>query len=169
MAAENWKDIPGYEGYYQVSDLGRVKSLERKVKTFRASRIKKEKILSSHNHQGYECIQLVNKNAKRRGFRIHQLVAMAFLNHKTSAKSRVVDHINGIKNDNRVSNLQVISQRKNVLKGSRERCSSNYYGCHKIRDKWRSTITIKGKSTYLGTFETPIEAHNAYKKAMSEI
>ena len=79
---EIWKDIPSYEGFYQVSNLGRVKSLQRKCKSKSGLRLVGEKIRKPNlKKTGYLQISL-NKNGIKKHHRVHQLVAMAFLNHK---------------------------------------------------------------------------------------
>ena len=107
---EIWKDIPNYEGYYQVSNLGNV------------SRVNSNSNLKAGNTHGYlQVVLCVNKQKKN--YKVHQLVAMAFLNHKPCGMKLVVDHINGKKTDNRVENLQVITNRNNrhkILKKSEQ-------------------------------------------------
>ena len=80
---ENWKDIKGYEGLYQVSNLGRVKSLERNAyKPNGVARKKEEKILASAlNSNGYSFVNLY-KNGKRKSMLVHRLVAMAFIENQ---------------------------------------------------------------------------------------
>ena len=90
---EIWKDIPDYEGYYQVSNYGRVKSLERKVKRGNhfmiiVSKIKKQYL----NVRKYLTITLQKNNSKKT-FQIHQLVSFSYLNHKPQQYKKVVDHI----------------------------------------------------------------------------
>jgi hypothetical protein len=82
------------------------------------------------------------------------LVAMAFLNHKPDGTHKiVVDHINNNKLDNRVVNLQLISQRENLSK-DRKDGTSKYVGVcwKKSRNKWQVDIKIDGKRKYLGLF-----------------
>ena len=84
---EVFKDIPGYEGIYQVSNLGRVKSLARFRFNKDSNKAKtkiKEKIISSNiNKFGYYTIRLL-KDGERKNYKTHQLVAIAFLNHSGS-------------------------------------------------------------------------------------
>ena len=162
---EIWKDIPGYEGIYQVSNLGNVKSLPR-IMIKKGVFLSNEKILKSGiNNLGYLSVVLFNKNTKT--FKVHQLVAMAFLNHIPDGTYRlVVDHINRDKLDNKVENLQIITQRKNVSKDKKG--TSKYTGVSwNIRNKkWVSQIRINGKVKYLGLFNTELEASEAYKNKL---
>ena len=106
---EIWKDIKGYEGLYQVSNLGRVKSLP-KVD----SKYCKEKLLKSHTNKitGYSQIILC-KDAKRHCCYIHRLVAETFIANPNNKLE--VNHISGIKEDNRVENLEWSTRQENVV------------------------------------------------------
>ena len=164
---ENWKDVKGYEGVYMVSDLGNVKSLNRKDNI---NRLVKERILKANlNSRGYLAVSLY-KNGKQKLFRVHQLVCIAFLNHTPSGYKIVVDHKNAIKTDNRLSNLQLITARLNSSK-DKKNCSSKYTGVSwaKHVKKWRSAIRINGKSKYLGMFKTEIEAHERYQLELTKL
>lgn len=169
---EIFKDIPGYEGLYQASNLGRIKSLPR-IKEYSNgnNHITKEIILKSSNDgKGYLSIGL-NKNRIAKTFRVHQLIAMAFLNHKPNGKRKiVVDHINNIRNDNRVTNLQLITQRENTSK-DKKIGTSKYVGVHwcKRNKRFMSIIRINGKKKYLGSFNFEYDAHLAYQKELSII
>lgn len=102
---EIWKDIQGYEDYYQVSNLGRVKSLERKFSS-------SEKILKLlYSIDGYPRICL-RKDKKNKYYFVHRLVALAFIPNPEN-KSQI-DHINTIKTDNRVENLHWVSASENM-------------------------------------------------------
>jgi hypothetical protein len=166
---EEWRDVPGYEKLYMISDLGRVKSLERKVAAKNNSlRIKKESILKQRKGKlGYwACVFSVDRKTKT--FKTHQLVAMAFLNHKPCGMNVVVDHINNIKDDNKLSNLQLLTSRENTSKNSRG--ENKYVGVsyHKITKKFRATIYANGKHRHLGVFETEQEAKEQYEKALKQ-
>lgn len=105
---EIWKDIPGYEGRYQVSDQGRVRSVEvslrfvskRGLESWRLapSRVLAQQVINS----GYAIVHLHADN-KRRALTVHRLVALAFL---PGEPQLTVNHLNGHKLDNRASNLE---------------------------------------------------------------
>jgi len=171
---EVWRDIPGYENHYQVSNLGKVKRKEgfiRKGKKMVLS-IQREKILSqSDNGNGYKGVSLCKNNIQKR-FHVHQLVAMAFLNHNPCKFKLVIDHINHEKSDNRVENLRVVTNRENSInKDTKYKYTSKYTGVYffKRNNKWGAVIRNNGNQEYLGRFKTEIEAHNAYQKRLNEI
>ena len=114
---EEWRDIKGYENLYQVSNLGRIKSLDRyKITKGRYGKLKikiKGKVLKPCiNHDGYYEIVL-SKDGKAKMFRLHRIVANTFIENKRIANQ--VNHINGNKLDNRLKNLRKISLSENVL------------------------------------------------------
>ena len=160
MKTEIWKDIKDYEGLYRVSNLGRIKSLK----------FGKERILKvTLNSIGYVSVNL-SKYGKRKSITAHQLVAMAFLNHKPCGHKIVVDHIDNNKENDKLYNLQLISNRENTIKDTK-RGSSKYVGVswHKNINKWRAGIYIKGKIKHLGYFTDEKEAAQAYKNELKKI
>lgn len=162
---EIWKDIPKYEGRYQVSNLGNVKSLERTVRIGRNYRTVKEAILKSFlQRDGYLYVGLSNPN---RQFSIHQLLAICFLGHKRQKFEVVVDHINNIKTDNRVENLQLLNNRENSTKDIVNK--TGYIGVTKQKNKFKATIRDNGVSVYLGMFKTAELAHEGYLQKRKEI
>jgi len=104
---EIWKDVVGYEGYYQVSNLGRVRSLDRildKPNILTGGQtVRKGKIISQRLKTGYMYVNLCAHD-RRKGHRVHRLVAKAFLPNPESKPQ--INHKNGNKKDNRVYNLE---------------------------------------------------------------
>lgn len=99
---EIWKEVEGYNGLYFVSNLGNVKSLC----------YSKSRILKPYTHRdGYLLVVFCNKN-KRKTLKIHRLVAMGFIPNLENKLQ--VNHINGIKTDNRVENLEWCTRLENI-------------------------------------------------------
>lgn len=170
MQKEIWKEVPGYKGIYQVSDQGRVRSLDRECWNGRSIYKRKGIVLSqSVSKKGYYTIRLNLKN-KAKTFSVHQLVAMAFLNHKPDGNKIVVDHRDNNPLNNNLSNLQLISNRENVSKDLKNK-TSKYTGVSWCkRDKrWKSAIKIKGKLKHLGSFKCELAAAAAYQKELIKL
>ena len=136
---EIWKDVRNYEGFYQISNKGNVKSVQRKV-VYSDGRVFNypEKILKpSPDTKGYLGVGL-NRNGTAKPKRVHRLVAEAFLNKPEGLMS--VNHIDGVKTNNNLSNLEWVTYSENTKKGyelglfdksiekARERLSGNQYG-----------------------------------------
>lgn len=127
---EIWKDIEGYEGLYQVSNQGRVRSLGRTVINNGSIQLIKGKILKSMNNGfGYLYINLC-KNSKIKRTAIHRLVAKAFISNPNNLPQ--VNHKNEIKSDNRAENLEWCDSKYNANYGNRNvKCTEtkrNKYG-----------------------------------------
>ena len=112
MIEEIWKPIKGYEGLYEVSSLGRVKSLQRIDNNNHSL---KEKIMIQHNKYGYQTICL-SKHGKHQYFRVHRLVAQAFIPNPNNYT--IVNHIDENKQNNCVDNLEWCTQKYNVNHGT---------------------------------------------------
>lgn len=171
MNKEIWSPVKDYEGLYEVSNLGRVKSLKRIVERSDGSnRTVNERILKPRmNRGGYSRINLRNQGVQKTRV-IHQLVAESFLNHTICGFKLVVNHINFNKTDNRVQNLEIVTQRQNSnLKHINS--TSQYTGVcwNKKYKKWRGTIFINGKQKHLGDFTDEYQAHLAYQSALAEL
>ena len=107
---EIWKDIEGYEGLYQVSNLGRVKSLERYNLGIKNKYIK-ERFLKQHpDGKGYLMVWLY-KGTKRKTMKVHRLVAKTFIPNPKQKPQ--IDHINAERQDNRVENLRWCTEKEN--------------------------------------------------------
>ncbi len=111
---EVWRDIAGYEGLYQVSNLGRVRSLDRDIEWHDGSthHIKGRILKQCLDKAGYHVVGF-NKKHILKTHRVHRLVAMAFLPNPDNLPQ--VDHISGCKEDNSKDNLRWVSARENVL------------------------------------------------------
>jgi hypothetical protein len=156
---EIWKDVVGYEGLYQVSNLGNIKS----------NKCGREKILKqSKNSAGYFSITLY-KDKKRDTKFTHILVAMAFLNHTPNRYKIVVDHVDNDRTNNNLLNIRLVTQAENTknkigkTKGHYTSMHSNVF-FNKINKRWVSTFVENKTTHYVGTFKTEHEAVNALKK-----
>ena len=160
LGIEVWKNIPEFQSY-QVSNLGNVRSLK-----FNKLKVLKKSI----NKRGRYRVNLCENGRKLSNCRISQLSAMAFLNHKPCGHKIVVDHIDNNKENDKLYNLQLISNRENTVKDIK-RGLSKYVGVswHKYQNKWRSTIYIKGKNKHLGYFTDEKEASQAYQNELKKI
>ena len=127
MEGEVWKDIEGYEGLYQISNLGRVKRMYREI-VIQGGFVKKPsikplncKILRQKiDRYGYPVV-ILTKDKKRKDWTVHRLVALTFIDNPLNKPS--VDHKNTIRTDNRVENLRWLTQKEqlNDNKLSKER------------------------------------------------
>jgi len=163
---EIWKDVKGYEGLYMASNLGNVKSLKRED----SKALKKWSRSYKYCGSRYK-VNLSKNGSYNRSFNVSQVVAMAFLDHSPNGtKGLVVDHIDNDQTNDRLDNLQLISNRLNSSK-DKTGGSSRYVGVSWAtrEQRWRSQIRIEGKNVQIGIFPTELEAHHAYQKALSEL
>jgi hypothetical protein len=110
---EIWKDIPNYEGLYQVSNKGRVKSLARSViYTNGVIGNFKERILRTSLTLGYPDVVLT-RDKKRTTFKVHSIMAVVFLGH-TMHSGMTVNHIDGNRANNNLENLEVVTHKQNM-------------------------------------------------------
>jgi hypothetical protein len=166
---ENWKDVKGYEGLYQVSNLGNVKGLDRIVKNKNGHRLVKERLVKKYIHNSYYIVNL-NKKSKQKTHSVHQLVAESFLNHTRQGHTLLVDHIDNDPLNNNVCNLQLVTNRYNTRK-DQSNYTSSYKGVYfnKKAKKWVARILINKKRVSLGSFDCEIHAAYQYIKAVKEL
>jgi len=166
---EEWKPIKGYEGIYEISSFGRVKSLDRQIKENSGKiRFKKGKLLAlSINTRGYLFTSL-SKNSKIKSFTTHKLVSIAFLNHIPSGMTVVIDHLNNNKLDNFYKNLKQTSQRENTSRYKKSNLN-NSLGVTKNGNNYRSSVFFNGSTLNLGVFKTQEEASEYYQNALKSI
>ena len=109
---ENWKQCKGFEEYYEVSDLGRVRTVAREfVKSNSRKCIVKERILAQGNVRGYKSVTL-KCDGVRKDMRVHRLVVMTFIGEPSK---EMVNHIDGDKTNNVLSNLEWATRSENEL------------------------------------------------------
>lgn len=119
-------------GLYQISNLGKIKSLARKVKYQNSLRNVNEKIRKTFmGNNGYERVEL-SKNGATKRFAVHKLVAESFIPKPNKIKLEI-NHINGIKTDNRAENLEWVTRSENELHAYK-------MGLAKNSEKQRETV-----------------------------
>lgn len=163
IGIEVWKDIPTFGGRYQVSNLGNIRSLNFKGLGYCKN------LSNSLGSKGYN-IQRLSKNKKSKTYKTSKLIAITFLNHKPNGYKLVVDHIDGNRSNNKLHNLQLITQRHNTSK-DRKGGTSQYVGVSwsKQSSKWDARIQIKGKIKFIGLFTDEQEAAQAYQNELKKI
>jgi len=142
---EKWKDIENYEGLYQISNLGRVRRTDNG----------KERLLKPFLIKGYYVVRLSKKGiAKNKS--MHRLIAKAFIPNEK--KYNIVDHINGIKTDNRIENLEWVTAKENTIRAWKKGLCHQYYkgkfGKEHIKSK--KILQIKDNkiiNEYFGSYE----------------
>jgi len=156
---EDWKEIDGYNGYYEISNMGRVMSYYGK----------KKKVISPGGKYPKVTLSL---NRIKQGYLISTLVWDYFGSKKRITHEHGVIHINGDITDNRINNLRVWTIRKITAKSyNGNNLSSKYRGVFydKKRDKYIAAMSINGKRKYLGIFKTGLEAAIVYREKVSEM
>ena len=142
---EEWRDIIGYEGYYQVSNLGRVRGIDRIDSSGRLIKGKIKNI--RHTHDGY-CITSLSKNNIKKNYRVHRLVAQAFIPNPNNLPE--VNHKDENKDNNAVDNLEWCDGKYNVNYGTGiER---------RIKKQGKPVIAINKENGLILTFDNMSEA-----------
>ncbi len=156
---EIFKDIPDYKDY-QIYTNGIIISTKFN---------KRKKLKYAKDFGGYYLVSLC-KNGKYKTFYVHLLMMIVFKGHKRCGHKLVVDHKNFIRTDNRLANLQIITQRKNTNK-KHIKHSSKYTGVYwnEINKNWVAKITINRKLKHLGVYTIEYDAHLSYEKALKSI
>lgn len=160
MKKEVWKDIKGYEGLYQVSNLGRVKSLDRFVdwkydkKQFIKGKVLKNCSMSS----GYLFVGL-SKNGKVKNHSIHRLVAKAFIPNPESKPE--VNHLDENISNNNVTNLQWVTPSENANYGTRNK---------KVAEKLSyKTVQLTTEMEFIELYDSLMDASRELKVDVSSI
>lgn len=148
-----WKDIPGYEGLYKVSNTGKVFSV-----------VTNRELSVIQRSDGYTGITLCDKNHNKKQFRVHQLVAKAFIPNPNNLP--MINHKNEIKNDNRVENLEWCTVQHNASYGTcPKRISDKMKGVPKSKEAIeKRRMTMKEKLSNM----TKEERSAMFGRTMSE-
>jgi hypothetical protein len=136
----------------------------RKIRTAQRHQVGDRADFPAHGHlRGYR--QIGYKNEKVLAHRAAWLYVHGYW------PTQSIDHINGNREDNRIENLRDVSQGTNIenLRRARVENASGLLGAHAHQGKWRSRIRVKGKTRYLGVFDTAEDAHEAYLKAKRQL
>tara|TARA_R110000868_G_scaffold175781_2_gene412998 strand:- start:2449 stop:3147 length:699 start_codon:yes stop_codon:yes gene_type:complete len=168
---EVWRDVVGYEGSYEVSSFGRVKTVKRAViksngKPYNIS----EKLKTGINPNKVYCVVALTLSGKSKCRYVHQLVVESFLGLFSDGNKIVIDHYDNNGHNNQLDNLQVVPQRWNARKDYKGN-SSNYLGVSwgNKSKKWEAHIKIDGEYLRIGRFDTEKEARENYIKKRWEV
>lgn len=147
MLKETWKNIPGYENLYQVSNLGNVKSVDRIVRQWNgynySEKIYKGTILKQYDNKGYKRV-LLYKNGKVKNYFVHRLVAQVFI--PNPQKLSQVNHKDENKINNNVENLEWCSSTYNINYGKRNAIVSSKMIKRKLKDSTKKKLSISQNS-----------------------
>lgn len=148
---EIWKPVVGYESSYLVSNYGEIYSL-----------ISNKKLKQRLSNKGYYIVGLGYGGKRKKMVTIHRVVYSSF-------KGKIngdINHIDGDRKNNNISNLEDVNRRENVTHGYRaNKKKTGAFFCK--RDKiWSSAVYINGERIFLGRFDTEDIAHNAYLNAL---
>jgi hypothetical protein len=156
LPGEVWKAVhlEEFKDDYQVSNLGRVRSLWRgKVRILKGGT----------TPYGYRMVSFYKKGLKRKGFTVHSLVL-------PPKEGFIVDHINSVVKDNRLVNLQHLTHRQNTSKERTAKSGLPVGVCWaKTASKYKASIWLNNKRYHLGYFKTPSPADVKYQEALSRI
>ena len=141
---EKWKQIADFPNY-EISTKGNIRTKER---LNNKSNIKKSKLLSKRkNNIGYEYVILSNKTQKHKTLTVHRLMAKTFLNNYSD--NLEVNHINGIKDDNRIENLEMVTHSENVKKR---------YEIGNIGNNYKAVNQYDLNNNYIATYKSSYDA-----------
>ena len=167
---EQWKSIPFYEGTYEYSNLGNIKSLDRLVKRSGSSDMflsGKHKVFILNNN-GY-VVTVLTKNNIDKTVRKNRLVWE--WHNGTIPKNHEVHHKDEDKLNNDISNLICTPKRQHMGSHKKHKTENNYVGSHfnKKLNKWQSYIYFNKKLIHLGFYDTELNAHITYKNALKNL
>lgn len=170
---ETWKPVPGYEGRYEVSDLGRVRSLDRELvkRDGRRQKVVGRVLKAHYDGAGYLHVGLSKSTGIQKNVTVHKAVAGAFIPRPENC--RYVDHISGDKSNNSAANLRWVTSGLNANNRHVSRTATGVVGVFytpksNASSPYKVELKIAGKSKFLGYFKT-IEAAKAIRdKALAD-
>jgi hypothetical protein len=163
---EIFKKVEGYNGKYAISNLGVVK---RSPWVF----TKPKSLNVINNNKGFDYVNLI-KGERSKRIMIHELMVVSFIDPKYKPnKNKIINHINSIKTDNRLSNIEIITalQYKNKdIKPVVKLVKKKHIGVTwlRVRKKWMVEALIGGNRHYIGCYKTEQEGIEAYNKAVND-
>lgn len=155
---EIWKDIDGYNGVYQVSNFGRIRSngfkyVQRSSRGKLVEKYAQPKIMAqAYTVEGYLVVTLF-KNGKPRQYKVHRLIAESFIPNPENKP--VINHINGIKDDNRIENLEWCTVQENTQ-------HAHDTGLCGINAKSKQVARLNEDGSIAEVFESALQAARAY-------
>lgn len=167
VTSEKWKDISGYDGIYQISNKGNVKSIDRTIiqwckhNKYIERLIKGKPLTATDNGYGYLIVSL-NKNNKRKNHYIHRLVAEHFIGKID--EGYVINHKDYDKYNNTADNLEIVTQKENIIHSipNMEGPNRRFKDYKKRYIRYRSNrYEVTVKKEYIGTYRTLQEAIDA--------
>lgn len=157
--SEIWKSIEGYEGYYEVSNYGRVRSVDRTL-TYSNGYLAKHKgriLKGETDKKGYKRVRL-SKNDKTKKFQVHRLVAMAFIPNPENKK--FVNHIDENSSNNRLDNLEWVTGSENMRHGTIQQ---------RLADKKKKPIKCLNDGKEFGSVNEASEYYGIERRLISGV
>lgn len=147
MKNEIWKSVKGYESYYEVSNLGRIRTIERYIILPTHKYLKKQKLLTQYEDgRGYFHVKLYDGKGKPRSLTTHRIVATTFLNNPHNLLE--INHIDHNKKNNNVDNLEWISRGDNIKHSYSFRDPRTYKGSGNKNSKLTEEAVVSIRNDY---------------------
>jgi len=168
MQTEIWKPVKGYESYYEVSNEGNIRTIERIIKLPTHQYLKKQKLLTQFkDNRGYFHVKLYNGNGKCKSLTTHRIVALTFLNNPKELIE--VNHIDHNKHNNCLSNLEWITRSDNIKHSYICRDPKTYKGSGNKNSKLIEEEVINIRKEYKNTKTTYKQLSNKYNVGITLI